>query len=126
MSLGKLRKTGWTGSHHTSAQHRHFRLASAKRTLKGCRDSSLAVPHTCLGPTDTQCLVSSAKAHVEQEPCVTRRCALGGLASGLTLVSMPASAKYREAGAYCSYRLTLHIKVACYHGQALDFEHHMH
>ena len=125
MSLGALRKSAWTSSQSSSAE---LRSAGTRGALKSYRRYSLANFYTCCGPTGTQHSVSPANEHAEQGACVTRRCTLGGLASGLTLLSMPANAEDRAAGV-CSVlqaHAALDIGAACYHGQAMGASKHVH
>ena len=98
MSLGSLKETGWIPLHNTNAHLFRRRPQRARSAPKRCKDFAAAELNACPGHADNQCSASSTGAHAEQERPISRRHALGGLASGLTLLSMPASAEDQAAG----------------------------
>ena len=106
MSLGTW-KSAWSSSQCSNAPLFHLRLSGTRGAPKRHRGCSIAESHACHGLSDTESSSCSVDGDAGNKPCVTRRCALGGLASGLTLLSMPASAEDRAAGICWPCRLTL-------------------
>ena len=81
----------------------HIPLLKAKhdrRSLINHKRCCIASEERVRSSAEVSCC-SSANATCTSPVSISRRCALGGIASGLTLLSMPASATERAAGALC-------------------------